>query len=86
MGSENVWMSGAKESSVTSEALGEKKILLERLWDKVWTKNISQGEDREQKKKKWSFSRKERHLDSVIEDGFLEENLILINNGRGKSV
>lgn len=51
MGSENVWMSGAKESSVTSEALGEKKILLERLWDKVWTKNISQGEDREQKKK-----------------------------------
>lgn len=55
MGSENVWMSGAKESSVTSEALGEKKILLERLWDKVWTKNISQGEDREQKKKKMKF-------------------------------
>lgn len=83
MGSENVWMSGAKESSVISEALGEKKSLLERLWDKVWTKNISPGEDREQKKK-WSFSRKERHLDSVIEDGFLEENLI--NNGRRKSV
>lgn len=51
MGSENVWMSGAKESSVISEALGEKKSLLERLWDKVWTKNISPGEDREQKKK-----------------------------------
>lgn len=51
MGSENVWMSGAKESSVISEALGEKS-LLERLWDKVWTKNISPGEDREQKKKK----------------------------------
>lgn len=50
MGSENVWMSGAKESSVISEALGEKS-LLERLWDKVWTKNISPGEDREQKKK-----------------------------------
>lgn len=59
MGSENVWMSGAKESSVTSEALGEKKSLLERLWDKVWTKNISPGEDREQKKNEVSVEKRD---------------------------
>lgn len=59
MGSENVWMSGAKESRVTSEALGEKKILLERLWDKVWTKNISQGEDREQQKNEVSVEKRD---------------------------
>ena len=59
MGSENVWMSGAKESSVTSEALGERKILLKRLWDKVWTKNISQGEDREQKKDEVSVEKRD---------------------------
>ena len=59
MGSENVWMSGAKESSVISEALGEKKSLLERLWDKVWTKNISPGEDREQKKNEVSVEKRD---------------------------